>query len=244
MVTLQIDTLQILEVIQKADNGATEPFLCRLSDDQLYMVKGRSALAHGLIAETVCATLGHAVGLPIPDFAIASIESEQTRFNAEARRSLGVGWVFASKYHDNLVQVGRSNIEHFSNEILRKIFIFDLWIRNEDRTGTFWGGNSNVFMDVMDKSLVMFDHNLAFDRSFAVQKFVDLHICRDFWFSDGKGLLDRAYYVDMFQQASELLPILEEAIPDDWLEESLLQFEDIGKTLRKVQEDDFWEAVS
>lgn len=67
--TLAIDQRLVREIIAPTSSGMTQPYLCRLSDDQLYAVKGKRAQAHGLLAEVYAAVLGQALGLPIPDYA-------------------------------------------------------------------------------------------------------------------------------------------------------------------------------
>jgi hypothetical protein len=46
--------LEVEELQEKATQGRTQPWLCRLSDDQLYYIKGPQATTKGLINEAVC----------------------------------------------------------------------------------------------------------------------------------------------------------------------------------------------
>lgn len=45
--------LEVEELQEKATQGRTEPYLCRLSDNQLYYIKGPQATTKGLINEVV-----------------------------------------------------------------------------------------------------------------------------------------------------------------------------------------------
>ncbi len=58
--------LEVEELQEKATQGRTEPYLCRLSDGSLYYIKGPQATIRGLINEAVCAYLGRAFGLKVP----------------------------------------------------------------------------------------------------------------------------------------------------------------------------------
>jgi len=234
--------LEIEEVIAKAEDGATQPFLCRASDDDLYVVKGRAALPSGLISEVVCAALARDFGLPVPDFAIVALDARLNRFNAQAASSLGEGWGFASKYNDSLTPAGRSNLGRYSKALLKDVFIFDHWIKNEDRTGTFWGGNPNMFIDVVDKRLVILDHNLAFDRSFNQGNFNELHICRDFWFGS-EGMLERELYQPRLEALIGLADTTVRALPEEWIGADPTVVPHLLGTLQAVTEEAFWGAI-
>jgi len=58
--------LEITEIIRRAEQGRTGPFLCRASDGRQYFVKGRAATASGLMREWLGATLAQRFGLPVP----------------------------------------------------------------------------------------------------------------------------------------------------------------------------------
>jgi len=58
--------LEITEIIRRAEQGRTEPFLCGASDGRQYFVKGRAATASGLMRECLGANLVKRFGLPVP----------------------------------------------------------------------------------------------------------------------------------------------------------------------------------
>jgi hypothetical protein len=58
--------LEITEIIRRAEQGRTGPFLCRASDGRQYFIKGRAATASGLMREWLGANLAQRFGLPVP----------------------------------------------------------------------------------------------------------------------------------------------------------------------------------
>lgn len=65
--------LEITEIIQRADQGRTKPFLCRASDEKMYYVKGRAATTSGLIKEWLGAQFSQSFGLPTPESKIVYV---------------------------------------------------------------------------------------------------------------------------------------------------------------------------
>lgn len=68
--------IQIIEITRQASQGRSEPYLCVGEDGLNYYVKGRQSGLPTRINEWICAHLGRAIGLPIPDFRLAEITSE------------------------------------------------------------------------------------------------------------------------------------------------------------------------
>lgn len=239
-----IPVLSVDEIIRKSDAGMTEPFLCELSDKNRYYVKGRSALLKGCIAEVVCAELGRNFGLPIPEYVIADVELELVRYNPEAMSKLGVGYWFASRLADGLTEVKISDLVTFEETLLKKIFVFDTWIKNEDRTGTPQGGNPNLFFAAATNELVVIDHNQAFDANFIFSDVKNLHICRNYWFSNPQDLLLRETFEPQMQVAFEKMRDYEEYLPAKWVEEEAKFLEFVDATLERYSHDEFWEPLT
>ena len=63
-------SLEIVEIMGRAQQGVTQPFICRGEDDQVYFVKGRGAGRRSLICEWIAGQLGRLLGLPIAPFGI------------------------------------------------------------------------------------------------------------------------------------------------------------------------------
>ena len=68
--------IKITEIIRRATNGITKPFLCKASDEKTYYVKGKAAGNSGLIKEFISAKLAQTLKLPIPLFQILYVASE------------------------------------------------------------------------------------------------------------------------------------------------------------------------
>src|SRR4051812_35751169 len=60
--------IAVKEFISNMEQGYTEAFLCRASDDQLYVVKSRKSGREALIREWMCARIGQELGVPVPPF--------------------------------------------------------------------------------------------------------------------------------------------------------------------------------
>ena len=55
--------IQILEIIGRATQGITKPFICRGEDEHIYFVKGRGAGMRSLICEWVVGNLAIKLGV-------------------------------------------------------------------------------------------------------------------------------------------------------------------------------------
>ena len=157
----------ITEIINRSEQGATRPFLCRGDDDLLYYVKGRYAGCRATCCEWVAGRLGVLLGLPIPNFQIAEVPrdivSASTRSDAG---DLGEGLVFASQLVEDAQEITYSDLKRIDTVLQRKVLLFDWWVRNQDRSLTQLGGNPNLLLTTTDSILWVFDLNLAFDDTF------------------------------------------------------------------------------
>lgn len=173
-------SLSVVEVLARSTQGRTEPYICRCDDGEVYFVKGRSATSQGLITEWLCAKLGEAFGLPIAPFAIATVPVELIKADLNGwLRDLGAGDVFASR-RVNAVEWTDIHRDLVPQTLRRDIIAFDWWVRNGDRNMTARGGNPNLLWNPgNDGSLVVIDHNLAFDPQFSSIDFLKLHVFAD-----------------------------------------------------------------
>lgn len=210
--------LEVCEFTAPAGSGATEPYICRLSDDEFYYVKGRDIRCQGLVNEYICAHLGKSLGLPIPDFEIARLPN----FPANAAQyglpvRLGFGPVFASRRVEALAELDSTTAKRVPEELRLDIAAFDLWVGNEDRTLTEFGGNPNLFWELRHDSVIVLDHNLAFDPNFSIDKLLELHVFRE----ELQAIIDdaqlRIAYRARFLQALADWSAVLAGIPDDWL---------------------------
>lgn len=174
--------LSIVEVLGRSEQGATKPFLCRGEDGYLYYLKGRDAGLKSLCNEWIAGNLAKAMGLPLPDFAIADVPTALVDGSDRLDiKDLGAGLAFASKRLDGARELTWEESTHFPKETQAKVLLFDWWVQNEDRTLTQWGGNPNLLVtdDGNHASrLWVFDFNLAFDESFSPENFRANHVFR------------------------------------------------------------------
>ena len=71
-------TVIIEEVLGRAHQGVTLPFICRGDDGALYFVKGIGASRRSQIFEWVVAQLATVFGLPIVEYALAEVPADVT----------------------------------------------------------------------------------------------------------------------------------------------------------------------
>jgi hypothetical protein len=173
-------SLTVVEVLDRSVQGITKPYVCRCDDGEVYFVKGRSATRPGLIAEWLCAKLAEQFGLPIAPYAIAMVPNELIEADLTGwLRDLGTGEVFASQ-RVNAVELTDVHRDLVSQALRRDVLAFDWWVRNGDRNMTAMGGNPNLLWNPKDGgSLVVIDHNLAFDPAFSETDFLKLHVFAD-----------------------------------------------------------------
>lgn len=246
-----IEGLTIVEVLERSVQGRTEPYVCRADDGNVYFVKGRSATRAGLIAEWLCARLGERFGLPVAPYGIADVPVELIEADLTGwLRDLGSGEVFASQ-RIHAVELTEEHREFIPQEERRDVVAFDWWVRNGDRNLTAFGGNPNLLWNPAgDGSLVVIDHNLAFDPDFSAADFLRLHVFADdipAMFSD---FLARQSYAARFREAlavwdeaCENLPVAwgfvdpEQTIPVDF------PLANIKALLERAFQDTFWQPT-
>lgn len=211
---------KITEIIRPIDSGMTEPFLCAADDDCSYCVKGRRTLARGKIAEVIAATAGIHIGLPIPDFCISVFSDGLLKYASEIPEILSIGTdpAFSSKWVEPVDYFSVGMQSSYSKRLLAKLFLFDQWIKNGDRTLTELGGNVNLLVGLADKNLIVIDHNLAFSESFA-QDDASLHVGYPAWASlEGRQAFALEVQREMSEAFEELRQI-EDHLPVEWLEQ-------------------------
>lgn len=173
-------SLTIVEILERSVQGLTRPYVCRGDDGEVYFVKGRSVTRPGLIAEWLCARLADRFGLPIAPYAIATVPEELIAADLTGwLGDLGAGEVFASR-KVNAVELTDVHRDLVPGSLRRDVIAFDWWVRNGDRNLTALGGNPNLLWNPKtDGSLVVIDHNLAFDPAFSESDFLELHVFSD-----------------------------------------------------------------
>lgn len=237
--------LEVEELQEKATQGRTEPYLCRLSDGSLYYIKGPQATIRGLINEAVCAYLGRAFGLNVPPSQLAYLPALLLKYDNGARAILGNGdtIVFASNHLPNLLELTPSLQQNMPLQFAKDLFLFDYWIKNEDRTMSLTSGNPNLFLDVRTHDYVVVDHNLAFDPQYDFAQNAHLHLSYQHWFHQQHDPLWRDYYQPKLEIALHGFAQYAASLPQEWLLAEPDYLAQITATLALFSTDEFWEAL-
>ena len=209
---------KIISIRKISEQGVSRPYLCTDEGNRVRWCKGNHTGLRSIISEWVCARLARRIGLPIPNFAIMKLDLSLFR---EWRTYQNVPvpeivtetnpFVFASLNVENCKDVldPETDLKHIDRTLLAKIYFFDKWIHNTDRTD----GNSNL---LVNGNVYIIDHNNAFDPCFSESSFAADHILRDF------GNAIPAWEKDTFMRfCTELArgPFLEEIwseLPEEW----------------------------
>ncbi|WP_366518886.1 HipA family kinase [unidentified bacterial endosymbiont] len=226
----------------------TQPFLCTCQDGFAYIVKGRPKLRQReLVAEYVSAYLAKKIGLTCPDFCIVEVGQEIIEFMPDLRGELSPGPAFATRFVENASTI---NIQQARNAVnlqdQKKIYFFDRWIKNADRSLTVIGGNVNIIFDTVNNRHFLIDHNLAFAHDTTNDEY-DVHVyspkCRD-WVYD---IIDEPELMDLANDAIDTLGEAFNQIPDEWFlsdeERERLQSE-IMACLSRVRSKEFWSNIT
>lgn len=200
--------IQIVEILGQTDQGRSRPLHCRGDDGNLYCVKGlpRSSQA----AEWVCGHLGRALGLPIPEFCVVEISYELLEMSPPEWHWIGSGPAFASRWVDDTSWLEVASVAKVPVDLQRDILVFDWWIQNPDR----YPENTNLLWQAASQSLVVIDHNCAFDQSLTLSSFLENHLFKDQW--QYIDLERRAQYYDRFMHALGALNADYANLPAAW----------------------------
>jgi hypothetical protein len=89
---------KIRQILDRAEQGQTRPFLCTADDGEVYFVKGLDAGRGSLVSEWVAGRLAQLLGLPIPEFRLIEVEADFLEYSAfKEKEQLGSGVWFGSK---------------------------------------------------------------------------------------------------------------------------------------------------
>ena len=233
--------LELIEIQGIARQGMTKPLICRGSDGKLYYAKGKAATASGLIKEWMAANLAQSLGLPIPNFYIAYIDSRLIDYSDIPTDSLGAGEVFVSEQVTATTELQYSLLASVPTALQREILLFDLWIENEDRTLTEHGGNPNLLCQSTTNPLFIIDHNLAFGNEFNLKLFWETHAFQVQFSHYQFNLIDKQNFEAKLKHTLKNWQQWWDAIPDDWKQDS--HDFDPNSTLKRLQDEasgDLW----
>ena len=153
--------VNILEIKNPLGNGCTEPYIVRCDDNNIYVVKfpgniqGKKVLVNEYVASSLCKYLD----LPIMDFNLINVKSEDFNNNIPNNIRNVVGTAFGTRYNDRALTIINSGqiSKAINNYDAIKILIFDLLIGNNDRNP------GNLMIDTKTKKLIMIDHSHIFE---------------------------------------------------------------------------------
>lgn len=240
----------ITEVLERAPQGRTQPYVCRADDGEVYFVKGKIATRRGLVCEWVCAQLAKALGLPVAPFALLEVSDElmaASKAGAIDLSDLGVGTVFGSQRATGVELTARLLTE-VPFELQQGLAVYDWWVRNADRCLTVLGGNVNLLWNESNAPhLVVIDHNLAFDPDFLAEDFHRTHVFADTFSDLCSDALARDEWRGKLVEALKAWDSICGTIPVSWgfLDTELtlpapVNLADMRKTLARCESETFW----
>lgn len=241
-------SIVIEEVVGRAREGATKPFICRGDDGHGYYVKGWGAGRRSLVCEWVAAQLATRFGLPIADYALAEVPAELIVPGQGLDLSqLGAGIVFASRELPHVQELSVTTRALVRVEQATDVLVFDWWLHNEDRHLTSFGGNPNLLWDVQTEQLAVIDYNQAFDPSFNTIHFLESHVFGSCWNRVSTDLVEQAKYLEKMEVVLADLNIVRDSIPQDWwfVDDGVpanVSWDEIVRCLERCRQDDFWTA--
>jgi len=240
-------SIEIVEIIDRSDQGMTRPFICRGEDGFVYFVKGRGAGHRSLICEWVAGQLALRLGLPIAPFELVYIPEELLSIAMrDDLDDLGVGLAFGSRKLC-VVELTMSHLEYVPDDTQRDVLAFDWWVCNGDRSLTEAGGNPNLFWDIDEERLVVIDHNQAFEPSCSVDEIEDIHA---FWGASYELVHDwvvQQGYVERFEAVLADWDAICHTVPQAWLFLDVEQttptnfdFDAVKWMLMRCKDAEFW----
>ena len=172
--------MEIRQVFRVSEQGYSRPYQCYDDNGVLRWCKGNHTGLRSLISEWICASIASRLDIPVPKFDILRLDPELFE---SWRRIKGPEvpllvteynpFVFASTNIDeakDVVDVVK-DCAAADRRLLGRIYLFDEFVRNTDRTD----GNSNLLTNA---SIHVIDHNNAFDPEFDAGSFAREHILR------------------------------------------------------------------
>ncbi|UAL42157.1 hypothetical protein K8B83_14870 [Shewanella inventionis] len=236
--------IEITQVIRRMEQGFTQPYICGCSDGAKYVVKGSNTTGNQLAIELICAFLSKNFGLPLPDFALIRVPQEI--IDSGAFPGLDIEWCFGSKLIDSLTEMLFTQIKKIDKQVMLDLYIFDYWISNPDRSLTKHGGNPNAFYDISKSSLIIFDHNLAFDEQFSVGTHKELHLASTVWNCEQTRIDDKPMYSERFAIIMDNWQHIIEQVPSEWFENENAKssfMANIKVRLLSYTNNQFWEGI-
>jgi hypothetical protein len=242
-------TVPIIQIHKRAEQGQTRPFLCRGSDDAWYYVKGVGAGRRSQISELIAGKLATAFGLPIAPYSIVDVPTGLIQPALDLQlNELGAGLAFGSQVLPFCQELSLSHLGLLDASLRQDVLVFDWWIRNSDRSLTDKGGNPNLLWNGDNDSLVVIDHNLAFEIDMDTNSFLNTHVFKDeinVVFNDWAA---RQIYHDRLSAAFAAFDKACDDVPEEWwwhADDVPADFDRASTRimLERFNNDDFWNLM-
>lgn len=107
-------------------------------------------------------------------------------------------------------------LDQVPHPVQRDVWLFDWWVQNPDRTR----GNTNLLWDTANQSLVIIDHNMAFDAELNPETFLESHVFAGQRAAIAGDLFLQQEYTARLQAALPAAKQAIEAAPGEWLWEN------------------------
>jgi len=209
----EFGVIEAIELKRLAKRGAMQPLLCRANDGAHYILKPfSSGSTWPLVLEWVCARLGRALGLPIPNYRqIVVSKALAEEWNAFNERKIEPGVGFGSQMVASAMEFEVSLSPAIPEKLRLRILAFDWWIRNQDRGEK----NPNLLWSAETRNLHVIDHDQA-GYSENASIFWGIHVFKDLAPSD-LNWLPPFLSAEFSAAAASLLPspVLSE-LPSEW----------------------------
>lgn len=181
---------EVAEILRVAEEGVLRPLMCKCSDGRIYFFKPLGTGGWPLCLEWVCARLGRALGLRIPNYRQVRLDEDlASAWNEQGYvRQLEPGVGFGSQAVANPSEIDAANINTMALALRHRIIWFDWWIRNSDRRR---GRNPNALWSSAESCCYLFDHEKAGDSGDSTAFWLD-HLC-----ASARGVIDPALVAEM-----------------------------------------------
>lgn len=130
---------------------------------------------------------------------------------------LGTGLAFGSKQREHTNDILFSQIDLIPLQMRRDILAFDRWIRNYDRSLSAQAGNPNLLWDSETNSVVVIDHNNAFDAPMGGQVFAEQHIFGSEFLPLCQNKAELLSYHQRLDGVLEHWPEIVASVPPEWM---------------------------
>ncbi len=208
--------IAVVEVIGPAQQGLSQPLLCRGEDGQHYYVKGQQTNRASLWSEWICAHLGQALGLPLAPFALLQLDEALVRELPRDWQAVGSLPAFGSCEQRHVTWLEPGIRHKVAPQLQRQLLAFDWWVRNPDRLH----GNTNLLWSVEREALVVIDHNLAFSSCFDAVEFSTQHVFAEQWSLLTGDLVEQAHHAQWLHSALGAATQAMATAPEEWLWEN------------------------